>query len=338
MLKTLRSILIALSIFILIIGLLLGYKGYQSIQYQSPKKITVEIPKGSSVKKIARLFEENEVIDDKYVFEYYLRLTGKSHLIKAGEYEIEPGQNLSTFVSWLIKGKVKQYKFTVPEGYSIKDICTLFVKKKIMEKLLCFELTKRVDFLNASEGIESLEGYLFPDTYYYEKSSTPEAIIKQMVALFYKKLGEEVKANSDKEKSLYKTITLASIIEKETSVDSERGTVSGVYQNRLNKGMLLQSDPTVIYGIPNFDGDIRKKDLEKDTPYNTYTRPGLPKGPICNPGLPSIEAAISPAPTEFLYFVAKGDGSHYFSKTLEEHNKAVRYYQLKQGQAPGQEQ
>lgn len=164
---------------------------------------------------------------------------------------------------------------------------------------------------------------------------TPELIFKGMVDMFYKKTGEErVRLLRDKGLSLHAAVTLASVVEKETGQAVERPLIAGVFFNRIKIGMPLQSDPTTIYGIRNFNGNLTRRDLETDTPYNTYTRTGLPAGPICNPGLAAIDAVISPAVTDALYFVAKGDGSHYFSKSLDEHNRAVRYYQLKEGDPP----
>ena len=193
-------------------------------------------------------------------------------------------------------------------------------------------LKKREDLikkLNITSS--SLEGYLFPETYHFSKHTSEQIIIQTMLKTFQEKITKhkilDQVENSDL--SLHETITLASLIEKETGMNKERKHISSVFHNRLHRKMLLQTDPTVIYAIKNFDGNIRKKDLRIDSPYNTYRYKGLPPGPIANPGIKSIEAALNPIKTKHLYFVSRKDGSHYFSSNLKEHNRAVRKYQLK---------
>ncbi|MDP6626047.1 MAG: endolytic transglycosylase MltG, partial [Nitrospinota bacterium] len=175
----------------------------------------------------------------------------------------------------------------------------------------------------------SLEGYLFPDTYYFEKKISDYDILKKMVDAFRKKIMiQEIMVEAKKSNlSLHEIVTLASVIEKETGKEEERPLISAVFHNRLRKKMRLQSDPTVIYAIRNFDGNLRKKDLRIDSPYNTYRYAGLPPGPIANPGLSSIKTAMQPAKANYLYFVSKKDGEHKFSSTLKEHNQAVLKYQ-----------
>jgi UPF0755 protein len=182
------------------------------------------------------------------------------------------------------------------------------------------------------EGIdaETFEGYLFPDTYYFSKDVTSEKIISAMVKKFRSVFTSTYKEQAKKlGLSIHRAVTLASIIEKETGDPEERSVISSVFHNRLKKKMRLESDPTVIYGIKDFDGNIKKRHLKTSTPYNTYQIPGLPPGPIANPGKKAIEAALFPADTDFLYFVSKKDNTHMFSTNIRDHNKAVRKYQLK---------
>lgn len=309
---------------------LLGYKVYLAMQYVTPQTVELKVNKGANVKWISQELQNKKVIQDKYVFEYYLRYLGKENSLKAGEYVFPSKLNLDTLIDMMVKGKIKRYKITIPEGYNISQTCALFAKKSLMDIEACLTLAKDVLFLDENENIKTLEGYLFPNTYYYDKDVLPKEFFQQMIILFYEKV-DEAKRKAAKEKgfTLHELVTLASIIEKETGAKEERPLIAGVFLNRLEKGMLLQSDPTVIYGVEAFDGNLRRRDLEKDTPYNTYTRKGLPIGPICSPGLASIKAVLKPITTDYLYFVAKGDGSHYFSKTLKEHNQAVQKYQLK---------
>ena len=312
-----------------------GYYAYTALKHKNPDTVLVKIPKGSSVRDIAARLKEENVIKDPYVFEAYLRVSEESGKLKAGEYEFEAGLGFDEIVVKMIEGRVKIYQFTVPEGYSIPGVCKILVEKKLMDEKTCHDKSRSVALLKDLAGAATLEGYLFPETYTYDSESTPAGVFKAMVDMFYAKAGaERVKKAKDKGMTLHELVTLASVIEKETGQASERPLIAGVFLNRLKIGMPLQSDPTTIYGLPHFNGNLTRRDLETDTPYNTYTRKGLPGGPICNPGLAALDAVLTPSPTKALYFVAKGDGSHYFSTTLGEHNQAVRYYQLKQGPAP----
>lgn len=323
--KTFRRILIFFFLIFCLGAGLLAYWINMSLQHQNPEEAEIQIAKGSSVKKIAALLKEKNVIADPRFFQIYLYFIDKVGALKAGEYIFEKDLPLDAVIEKLVIGKVKAYKVTIPEGFTIKDICRLFEEKKLMKVLECKEIS----------GAENLEGTLFPETYLYDSQTKPKDFFVMMTKMFSQKLGEErlekIKTSGF---SLYETVTLASLVEKETSVGFERPKIAGVFFNRLKIGMPLQTDPSVIYGIPEFNGNLTKADLQKDTPYNTYTRVGLPKGPICSVGLAAIDAVLNPEKTSALYFVAKGDGSHYFSATLEEHNRAVRYYQLHSGSPP----
>jgi UPF0755 protein len=219
---------------------------------------------------------------------------------------------------------------TIPEGYNVRMISALLAEKGLGDADRFEELAMDTEF-SRSLGIPSdtLEGFLFPDTYSWPKGLSEEDILRRMTAK-YKTVFTKTMRSRAQELGMteLEAVTLASIIEKETGAPEEREQVSAVFHNRLKKGYRLQTDPTVIYGLEDFDGNLTKKDLRTDHPYNTYTRSGLPAGPIANPGKASLEAALNPAKVSYLYFVSRGDGTHVFSDTLVEHNKAVAIYQL----------
>lgn len=315
----------------------LSYAAYQNYSYQNPETKTVLIPKGTTVRAITLLLKREKIIKNHFFFEIYLRLTGLAEGLKAGEYEFSRGLRPAEITNMLYEGRVKTYTFMIPEGYSLRKICELFLKKGLLDLEQCLGLTDNTFLLKEfSGGAKNLEGYLFPETYTYDKLTDPKNLIFSMVKMFFQKV-DSFRIEKAKEKNLtpHELVTLASIVEKETGLATERPLIAAVFLNRLQKGMALQSDPAVIYGIKDFDGNLTKTHLQTDTSYNTYLRTGLPPGPICSPGLSAIDAVLNPENTQALYFVAKGDGSHYFSETLTEHNQAVRYYQLKQGEEPG---
>jgi UPF0755 protein len=229
----------------------------------------------------------------------------------------------------IIEGRVNSYSVTIPEGYTLFQIGDLLERKGIVSSVAFIEKASSPD-IPSEYGIEgtTLEGFLFPDTYTWSKDSDPEAVIRFLLERFRQVFTAEM-TNKAREigYSEGEIITIASIVEKETGKPDERALVSAVIHNRLKKKIPLQSDPTVIYGIRDFDGNLTRKDLRQHSPYNTYVIPGLPPGPISNPGLESIRAALSPASVDYLYFVSKNDGTHHFSSTLKEHNRAVDEYQ-----------
>jgi UPF0755 protein len=234
---------------------------------------------------------------------------------------------LDTFV----KGRVKLYRITLPEGVNMNEIAAVLEKAGFCEKNNFLDLCQDRSFIQ-SLGIKSitLEGYLFPDTYFFPKHSPCKKIITAMVEHFKLIFTQAWQDRAAELKlSVHDIVTLASIIEKETGDATERPLIASVFHNRLAKNMRLESDPTVIYGIKDFDGNIKRKHLKTVTPYNTYQIRGLPMGPIANPGAASLAAALYPAQTQYLFFVSKKDTTHKFSRTIQEHNRAVRKYQLK---------
>jgi UPF0755 protein len=230
----------------------------------------------------------------------------------------------------MVSGEVKLYKLTVPEGYSTRQIAELvaqagFGPRDAFIQAACDATLARKLGLDS----DTVEGYLFPETYFFPKDVTFEKIISTMVRRFWSIFTPEWQARAKScGFTVHQIVTLASIIEKETGATFERKLISSVFHNRLRKKMRLESDPTVIYGINNFDGNLTRKHLKTRTPYNTYKIRGLPVGPIANPGRASLEAALFPDETDYIYFVAKKDSTHHFSTNLKEHNRAVRKYQL----------
>jgi UPF0755 protein len=231
----------------------------------------------------------------------------------------------------LTDGSVRLHRLSVPEGFNIHQIAENVEAAGFCDRQSFISAATDEEFVRRMNiSASTFEGFLFPDTYYFSKDVSSQQIISAMVARFHKAFLPEWKERAKEMGfSVNEIITLASIIEKETGVGSERPIISSVFHNRLKRKMRLATDPTVIYGIKNFNGNITKKDLNTYTPYNTYMISGLPPGPIANPGSESIKAALYPATTKYLYFVAKRDKTHHFSSTLEEHNRAVRKYQLR---------
>jgi UPF0755 protein len=235
-------------------------------------------------------------------------------------------------LSVLAKGQTKRHLVTIPEGFTLSQIAQLLENSNLVKKNEFLQKTSSPPFINAL-GLSqlagpTLEGYLFPETYHLFREMDPEEVIRMMVHQFKKVFGEDfARWASELGISEKEVVILASIIEKETSLPEEKPLISAVFHNRLKKKIPLQSDPTVIYGIKNFNGNLTKENLMRPTPYNTYVMAGLPPTPICNPGKDSLLAAIHPAPVSYLYFVSKNDGSHQFSSDIEEHNRAVWKYQ-----------
>lgn len=298
---------------------------------ESTEPVIVEFPQGVSFYKISKDLEEKGLIRDRVAFTLLARFRGSTKKIKAGEYEFNQAMTAMKLLHMLEEGLVVKHPVTIPEGFSIIDIADLLERNGLSRKEMFTAKTTDRTFLSAL-GIDagSAEGYLFPDTYLFTKGMTDEAMIKNMVSRFREVFTREME---DRARaiglSLNEVVTLASIVEKETGEAAERPRIARVFLNRLKTGMPLQSDPTVIYGIKDFNGNLTKKDLVTETPYNTYVKRGLPAGPISNPGEDSIKAVLYPEEGDYLYFVSRNDGTHHFSRTLSEHNRAVRLYQMK---------
>lgn len=291
--------------------------------------VSLVIEPGMKLGEIAERLSQEGLVSNPLFFKLYLKVRGFDKKIRAGDYEFPPGISPHDLVLLLMKGDFARLRVTTVEGWTVKEIAG-FLEGKGLASSDEFLRKAQDPALIQSLGVKatSLEGYLFPDTYEMYRPKGAEEIIQKMVGRFNEVFDQTLRARAvEAGFDPYQALILASIIEKETGRDEERSTIASVFLNRLKINMGLASDPTVIYGIPNFNGNLTRADLERPSPYNTYLNAGLPPTPICNPGLASIRAALYPAETEFLYFVSKNDGTHHFSKSAEEHSRAVQMYQ-----------
>jgi len=293
----------------------------------------IEIKKGDSFTKITnKLLDEQVAIKPLWfkVIAYQQKIANK---LKAGEYELQPGLTMPDILAVFVKGKARQYSITFPEGWSFKQILEKIQKDPNIKSTI-----ENIDYQDILAKLDSKykhpEGLFFPDTYFFDKDTTDIELLKVAYNKMQLVLQQEWENKEEKLplKTAYEALILASIVEKETGAAIERAQISGVFTRRLRKGMLLQTDPTVIYGMgDSYKGNIRYKDLRQATAYNTYVIKGLPPTPIAMPGKDAIHAAVHPKKGKSLYFVAKGNGqgTHVFSATLREHNNAVNKYQRK---------
>ncbi|MGH8496088.1 MAG: endolytic transglycosylase MltG [Gammaproteobacteria bacterium] len=289
----------------------------------------VNIRPGASLIASAEAMAEQGVLAHPLVFTWYARLRGAGRAIKAGEYRIEPGTKPPALLDQLVSGRVLLHALTVVEGWTFDQMLVAIRAHPALEQTL--RESDGAEIMAAlGEAGRHPEGLFFPETYRFPRGTSDLELLRQARALMEERLNAAwAGRNPDLPfETPYAALTLASIVEKETALEDERSLIAGVFVRRLERNMRLQTDPSVIYGIDGFDGNIRRRDLSIDTPYNTYTRAGLPPTPIALPGAASLDAVMHPAPGDALYFVATGerDGSHYFSSTLEEHNEAVRRF------------
>lgn len=294
-----------------------------------PEKVFTVAP-GSGLSQVARQLKAERLIGNARYFVLLARLKGAVTGIQAGEYLFSAPATPGSVLGRLTRGDVRQLTLTIPEGLSLKEIAQSVEDQGTGQAEEFLHLAFDSEFI-ASLGIEaaSLEGYLFPDTYSFAKGTSERQLIRIMVDEIHSHLDAKLLADAEKVGlSAHELLTLASIVQKEAGRIDEMPLISAVYHNRLRRGMRLQADPTVIYGIADFDGNLTRRHLRERTPYNTYRVGGLPPGPIASPGKEALEAAANPTVSDALYFVSRGDGSHVFSGNLRDHNKAVRRYQL----------
>lgn len=261
----------------------------------------------------------------------WTRYTGVANRLKAGEYVLAAGLTPLTLLDKLERGEVRQYRLTLVEGWSFRELLAMVWRHPAIRRTIHDEDPGAAVMRALGQADQHPEGRFLPDTYLITRGTTDLDLLRRAYDAMVTAQAEvwAGRAEGIPIQTPDEMLILASIIEKETGQAGERAQIAGVFSRRLQRGMKLQTDPTVIYGIgPEFDGNIRRRDLRRDTPYNTYTRHGLPPTPICMPGRAALEAAVNPAPGESLYFVSRGDGSHVFSDTLAEHNRAVRRWQL----------
>ncbi|MCK8516499.1 endolytic transglycosylase MltG [Methylonatrum kenyense] len=293
--------------------------------------LEVDIPRGSSFREVRDTFDEAGLLADRpWYFEFLARERELAGRLRAGEYRIPAGVTPAELLEQIVRGRVIQYSLTIIEGWTFNQLrAAINANPHVLNTLDDLSDEEVMARLGAED--QHPEGWFFPDTYHFPRGTTDEQLLRRALRTMQDTL-EELWAERDESvplESPYEGLILASIIERETGQAAERDEVAGVFVRRLRRGMRLQTDPTVIYGMGSaYEGRIRRSDLETDTPYNTYTRHGLPPTPIAMPGRASLEAAMNPAEGSSLFFVSRGDGTHYFSDTYDEHRRAVRRYIL----------
>ncbi len=333
----LKKILLIIAVLILL-GLASSVYYFSKMDAEMNRNLMLEKPesiifsRGSSIRTLANQLVDKGLLIEKNYFLLWGTINKQSTRLQAGEYLINPGQTLATLLEDMTEGNVIRHNITLIEGFNFKQLLAAIRKNTV--------ITFTLDNLSDEDIMAKLgykdehpEGRFYPDTYHVSRGMTDLDLLRRA----YKTMQEILQSEWDNReeklpfKTPYEALIMASIVEKESAIAEERPLIAGVFINRLRKGMRLQTDPTVIYGIKNYDGNIRYRDLRKDTPYNTYTRSGLPPTPIAMPGREAIHATLHPDKTKYLYFVAYGDGSgrHQFSKNLKDHEKAVDKYQRK---------
>jgi UPF0755 protein len=290
--------------------------------------VKVEIPKGANLTAVVSILSDAGLIKHKTLFHILAGLKNVENRIRAGEYELSTSMTPAHILDKIVRGEVVEYKIVIPEGCNLIEIADRLEEDNLIKREVFLNLTADRKFL-ASLGIDAstAEGYLFPDTYKFTRHTGEKEIIRLMVQRLHAMATSEMRERAE---SLGLTftqfVTLASMIEKEALLKNERALISAVFHNRLRIGMKLQSDPTSVYGMENFNGPIKRSHLKRISPYNTYVIHGLPPGPISSPGIDSMIAALYPAPVDYLYFVSRKDGSHQFSSNLRSHNQAAARY------------
>lgn len=290
------------------------------------------VPPGSSTQQIAGLLEREGIISSSDLFYYYVFATGSAGNLKAGEYRFQSPSSIIEVADRLIQGDIYYHQVTIPEGLDMDEIAAIFVAAGFgTEAGFQAVFNDPGPVLNLDPEAPHLEGYLFPETYFLTATMSEESIANKMVANFRTVWNARLQARArELGMTVREVVTLASLIEEETGLAQERPLVSSVFHNRLERDIPLACDPTVVYAVKqvkDYDGVIHRSDLEIDSPYNTYRNIGLPPGPIASPGEASLEAALYPADTDYLFFVSRNDGSHVFSETLKQHNQAVQIFQ-----------
>jgi len=283
-----------------------------------------------SLKAFARELHRRGVVPESHSFVLLANLLGQGRGLKAGEYLFEPGISARGILGQVVAGRVVRYPVVLVEGWTFRQFLQALARTEKLAQTLTGQSSAQI-MATLGYPDQHPEGRFFPDTYHFTAGDSDRTILMRAYQRMQQRLELEWSARAPDlpVRSAYDALILASIVEKETGKPEERPLIAGVFTNRLRRGMRLQTDPTVIYGLGDrFDGNLRRRDLERDNPYNTYTRAGLPPTPIAMPGAAALHAALHPADTRALYFVSRGDGSHVFSETLTEHNAAVIKYQL----------
>jgi UPF0755 protein len=331
----LKKSIILISVILLVVGcptvglyVVLNHYGNTPVA-DLKSDVIIQIRSGQSFRETVKQLNGLGLLRHPIKFRLLARIKGLDTKIQAGEYNLSASMTPNEILHTLSTGRTILYSVTIPEGYHLYQIAELLENTGILHSKRFIAAALDPEQVR-KEGIEgnSFEGYLFPDTYRFPKAIEADAVIKTMVNRFREVfMPEWGKRCNSTTLSLHEVVTLASMVEKETGAPSERALIAAVFLNRLKRDMRLESDPTVIYGIEDFNGNLTREDLERYTPYNTYKIKGLPPGPIANPGLDSLKAVLNPADEPYIYFVSKNNGTHVFSRTIKEHNKAVTKYQ-----------
>ncbi|WP_028585629.1 endolytic transglycosylase MltG [Desulfogranum mediterraneum] len=322
----------------LILILVLGLGGWLGSYLLSSSAgsgvVRVEIPQGAGVREIGEILQEQGLLNGDLRFLLLVRFAGLTTRLRAGEYAIPHGLTPLGVLRVLEQGRVVYHPVTIPEGLTVRQLAEIYGQGGWADPERLVALAADPLFARSLGVAQAgLEGYLFPDTYFLAKGTVDEAaLLKMMVNRFFQ-VADTLPALEESGLELHQLLTLASIIEKETGAAHERPLIARVFLNRLKRKMRLQSDPTVIYAIPAFNGNLTRADLRRPTPYNTYVIKGLPPGPICNPGREAILAVLRPASSNALYFVSKNDGTHVFSSSLKAHNRAVKIFQRRKAES-----
>ena len=326
----------------LIVAVLAAIAGGRALRYRrflarpyppEAGAIEVDVPPGASLRQVARLLESSRVVASARMFRRLAKTRREAGRVQAGDYEFQTPIRPGDVLSALVHGRVKVRQFTIPEGCDLRQIAQVVAGTGSATAEACLGRARSAPTA-AAFGIQadSLEGYLFPATYRYRRTTTLDELLTMMVRRFRAVFGPTFEEQArEKDLTVHQVVTLASIVEKETGRPEERPRVAAVFLNRLRLGMPLQADPTVIYGLPAPDGSLTREALATPTPYNTYVIHGLPPGPICSPGEASLRAVLWPDDADDLYFVARNDGTHEFNRTYPAHAKAVRRYQIQGG-------
>lgn len=349
--KVIRKVvgLVILCLVIIIGGTAIGGYLYvdsalKPVDPDNTKTVKVDIPIGSGVSSIGKILEDKGIVKNSTVFKYYVKFNNEAGF-QAGSYDLTPSMTLNEIVNSLKTGKVMrkaEFKITIPEGLQLDQIAEIIaekspykkdeIEKKLNDKKWLEQLKEEYPELITDEIFKKeikrpLEGYLYPATYpFYEKKPSLDTILKKMIAQTNEVLAQYQEAMAANDYTPHELLTLSSLIEEEATEKADRGKISSVFYNRMEEGMPLQTDPTVLYALGKHKDKTVYKDLEVESPYNTYQVKGLPPGPIANAGLSSIEAALQPEDTEYYYFLAASNGSVYYSETLDEHNEKKAKY------------
>lgn len=331
--RVLLGILVLLAVLLVPVGMLAWnwwqlqqpYKGYTG------EEKLVEVKPGTSASQIIERLETEGVLADAGGARFYLVYFLDDASIRAGEYLFRGPLTTPQVLNMLTRGQVVNHSITLVEGLTLEETADQLVKAGFGKRDTFLELMRSPALIaDFDPQAPDLEGYLFPETYSFSRDVDEKTVVQTLVKTFRKRFDEKVKPKAGPGRTMRQLVTLASIVEKEAQVSSERPVIAAVYQNRVDRGMGLGADPTVIYALKRlgrWNGNIRKDDLRVDSPYNTYRYAGLPPGPICSPGLASLAAAADPADVPYLYFVSRNDGTHVFAQSLSEHNRNVEQWQ-----------